>query len=115
MGDINRNQYQPTVRHEDANETVAQQACPENRAAHVQDNNKLHTVNNRKWNSEEKRRVVQIDREERQKWKNFMKRIKTRWDIEFPEKKRTERNLVDNARRLRKKDGKTKSRPQPKP
>ena len=27
-----------------------------------------------------------------------MKRIKTRWDIEFSEKKRTEQNLVDNAR-----------------
>ena len=55
-------------------------------------------MNNREWTSEEKRRVVQIDREERQKRKNFMKRIKTGWDIEFPEKKRTEQNLVDNAR-----------------
>ena len=46
--------------------------------------------------------MVQIDREERQKGKNFMKKIKTRWDIEFPEKKRTEQNLVDNARRFAK-------------
>ena len=29
-----------------------------------------------------------------------MERIKTRWDIEFPEKKRTKQNLVDNARRF---------------
>ena len=98
MGDIDQNQYQPTSRHEDANETVAQQACAENRDAHVQGSNGVHTVNNRGWTSEEKKRVVQIDREELQKGKNFMKKIKTRWDIEFPEKKRTEQSLVDNAR-----------------
>ena len=44
--------------------------------------------------------MVQIDREEQQKGKNFMKRIKTRCDIEFPEKKLTEQNLVDNDRRF---------------
>ena len=102
MGDIDQNQYQPTSRHEYANETVAQQTCAENRAAHVQGNNRVQTVNNRGWTSKEKKRVVQIDREELQKGKNFMKRIKTRWDIEFPEKKRTEQNLVDNARRFAK-------------
>ena len=31
-----------------------------------------------------------------------MKRIKKRWDIEFPQKKRTTHNLVDNARRFEK-------------
>ena len=31
-----------------------------------------------------------------------MKKIKQRWDIEFPKKKRTTQNLVDNARRFRK-------------
>ena len=102
MGDIDQNQYQPASRHEDANETMAQQACAENRAAHVQGNNRVHTMNSRGWTSEEKKRVVQIDREERQKGENFMKRIKTRWDIEFPEKKRTEQNLVDNVRRFAK-------------
>ena len=78
MGDIDQNQYQPIVRHKDANKTVAQQACDENKATCVQDNNRVHTVNNREWTREEKKRVVQIDREERQKGKNFMKRIKTR-------------------------------------
>ena len=31
-----------------------------------------------------------------------MKRIKRRWDLEFPESKRTAQNLVDNARRFKK-------------
>ena len=30
-----------------------------------------------------------------------MKRIKRRWDLEFPESKRTAQNLVDNARRFK--------------
>ena len=58
MGDIDQNQYQQIARHEDANETVAQQACAENREARVQDNNRVHTVNNREWTSEEKKRVM---------------------------------------------------------
>ena len=45
---------------------------------------------------------IQINREERQKGKKFMKKIKQRWDIEFLQKKRTTQNLVDNARRFRK-------------
>ena len=43
---------------------------------------------------------MQINREERQKGKNFVKRIKHRWDIEFPQKKRTAQKLIDNARRF---------------
>ena len=30
-----------------------------------------------------------------------MKRIKVRWDQEFPRKKKTAQNLVDNARRFK--------------
>ena len=75
MGDNDQNQYQPTVRHEDANETVAQQDCAENRAACVQDNNRVHTVNNREWTSEEKKRkewcksIEKNDRQGRISWK----------------------------------------------
>ena len=29
-----------------------------------------------------------------------MKRIKTRWDLEFPESRKTTQNLVDNAKRF---------------
>ena len=48
----------------------------------------------------EKLKTAQINREESQKGKNFMKRIKRRWEIEFPQKKRTTQNFVDNARRF---------------
>ena len=41
---------------------------------------------------------MQIDAEERQKGRNFVKRIKERWDYEFSDKKRTVQNLVDNAK-----------------
>ena len=49
-----------------------------------------------------KLKIMQINREERQKGKNFVKRIKHRWDIEFPQKKRTAQKLIDNARRFEK-------------
>ena len=45
-------------------------------------------------------KLVQTNREEKQKGKIFLRRIKQRWDIEFTQKKRTGQNLVENARRL---------------
>ena len=95
MGDMDQNnQFQPTTLCGDANATVAQQAAY--RAGRTEHNN-VHTMNNREWTDEEKRRIVRINLEERQKGKNFMKRIKDRWNGEFPEKRRTIQNLVDNA------------------
>ena len=43
-------------------------------------------MNIREWTDEGKGRIVCINVEERQKGKNFIKRIKDRWDGEFPEK-----------------------------
>ena len=95
MGDTDQNnQFQPTTLCDDANATVAQQAAY--RAGRTEHNN-VHTMNNREWTDEEKRRIVCINLEERQNGKNFMKRIKDRWNGEFPEKRRTTQNLVDNA------------------
>ena len=74
--------------YDDANETVAQKVSAENEACRIK-HNRVHTMNNREWTNEEKQKLVQINREERQKCKNFMERIKDRWDHEFPEKKRT--------------------------
>ena len=65
-------------------------------------NNRLHTMNCRDWTDEEKKRVVEIDREERMKGKNFMRRIKELWHQEYPEKQRTAQNLIDNAKRFAK-------------
>ena len=59
-------------------------------------------TNNREWSEEQKHRIVEIDHQERRKGKNFMRRIKTRWDLELPESTRTAQNLVDNAKRSKK-------------
>ena len=100
MRDMDQNnQLQPTTLCGDANATVAQQAA--NRAGHTEHNN-VHTMNDREWTDEEKRRIVCIDLGEQQKGKGFMKRIKDRWDGEFPEKRRAAQNLVDNASQFEK-------------
>ena len=57
-------------------------------------------MNKGEWTNKEKLKSVKLNREERQ---NLMKKIKQRWHIEFPQKKRAAQNLVDNARRFEKK------------
>ena len=59
--------------------------------------------------NEEKLKIVQKNREQRKKAKNFINRIKHRWDTDFPQKKekkkkreRTSQKLVDNARQFKK-------------
>ena len=59
-------------------------------------------MNNREWTEEEKCKLVERDRQERNRGKNFMKRVKARWDAEYPISRRTIQNLIDNARRLKK-------------
>ena len=39
---------------------------------------------------------------ERRRGKNFMRRVKERWDAEYPGITRTAQNLIDNARRFKK-------------
>lgn len=46
--------------------------------------------------------VVVMDTQERRKGKNFMKRVRTRWDAEYSASRRTTQNLIDNARRFKK-------------
>ena len=65
-------------------------------------NNRIRIKNNRERSKEQKHRIVEIDHQERRKGKNFMKRIKTRWDLEFLESRRTAQNLVDNEKRFKK-------------
>ena len=98
MGDMDQNnQFQLTKMCGDTNVTVEQQAA--NRAGRTEHNN-IHAMNNREWTDEEKRQIVCKNLEERQKRKNSMKRIKDRWDGEFPEKRRTAQNLVDSVKRF---------------
>ena len=47
-------------------------------------------------------RIVEIDEEERKRGRNFMRRIKARWEAEYPESRRTARTLIDNAKRFKK-------------
>ena len=85
--------------HDDADINVALRSRAENKADH-EDSRTWHTRST-EWTDEEKQRLIQLDRKERLKGKGFMKRIKVRWDQEFPSKKKTAQNLVDSARRFR--------------
>ena len=75
MGDIDQNQFQPQQTHDVANETVVEKVDAENIASQSH-NNDVHIMNKGEWMNEEKLKIVQINREERQRGKNFMKRIK---------------------------------------
>ena len=101
MGDIDQNQFHTQQTYDIANKTVAQQVDAQNLASQLHKNN-VHIMNKGEWTDKEKLKIVKINREERQKGKNFMKRIKQRWTIELPQQKRTVQNLVDNAIRFEK-------------
>ena len=97
MGDIDKNnQFQPNQIHDDADIIVALHSRAGNKADH--ENSRTCHTRSTEWTDDEKQRLVQLDREERQKGKGFMKRIKARWDQEFPNNNKTAQNLVDNAR-----------------
>ena len=51
---------------------------------------------------EQKCKLVEIDRQERRRGKNFMKRMKARCDTRYPASRRTTQNLIDNARKFKK-------------
>ena len=98
MGDLNDIQFQPILQ-DIADYTVAPLGADNQVNL---ENNRVRITNNHEWSEEQKHRIVEIDHKERSKEKNFMKRIKRRWDLEFLESKRTAQNLVDNARRFKK-------------
>ena len=100
MGDSDKNQLRPRILRGVANNTVAPLDA-KNIANHVKDNT-VHNMNNREWKDEQKRRIVETDKEERKRGRNFMRRIKARWEAEYPESRRTAQNLIDNAKRFKK-------------
>ena len=65
-------------------------------------NNRVHTMNYRDWMDEQKKGIVEIDENERKRGRNFMKRIKNRWEAEYPNNRRTAQNLIGNAKRFKK-------------
>ena len=99
MGDLDNDQFQPNQPHDVADDTVAQMDAEI--GANHNNNDMLNMMNNREWTDEQKYRIVEIDTQERKRGKNFMKRIKSRWEVEYPASRRTAQNLVDNARRFR--------------
>ena len=99
MGDLENNQLQPNIG-DFANNTVVPSGA--DREANHDNNNRLRIMNNRQWTDEQKHEIVEIDTYERRRGTNFMKRIKARWDAEFPDSKRTAQNLTDNAKKFRK-------------
>ena len=101
MRDTDQYQFQNQKIHDIADETVAEQVDAENIASQLRNNN-VNIMNKGEWTNKEKLKIVKINREERQKCKNVVKRIKRRWDTEFPQKKRTAQNFVGNARRFEK-------------
>jgi hypothetical protein len=60
-------------------------------------------ANNRStWSNDMKLKLVMMDKEEREKGLGFMKRVKDRWDEEFPEYSEiTAQSLRDNAARFK--------------
>ena len=76
----------------------------ENRANHGNDNI-VHIMNNREWTEEQKRKLVEIGRQERTRRKNFRKRVKARWDTEYPARRRTTQILIDNEENSKREDG----------
>ena len=67
MEDLDNNQFQPNQSHDIANDTVAQTGAG-NRANH--DNGDIvHIMNNREWTEEQKRKLVEIGRQEKRRGK----------------------------------------------
>ena len=98
MGDFDNNQFQPNIIHDIGNDTVAPLGF-ENVAYH--ENNNVHRMNNRKSTEEQRHRIVEVDAEKKTIGKQFMRRVKERWDTVFPLVARTAQNLIDSARRFR--------------
>ena len=85
MGDNDQNRFQTEQTDDVANEIVAEQVDAESIASQLHNNN-VHIMKKGEQAYEEKMKMVQINREERQKGKNFMKRMKQQWDIDYPQK-----------------------------
>ena len=72
LEDSDNNQFQPKQPHDVADDTVTQNDA-ENRANHDNDDI-LHIINNREWTEEQKRKLVEIDRQERRRRIKFQEK-----------------------------------------
>ena len=101
MGDLDDIQFQPILQ-DIADDTVVPLGA-DNQAN--LENNRVRITNNRELSDEQKHRIVDIDHQETTKGKNFMKRIKRRWDLEFLESKGQHKTWLTMQGDSRKKDG----------
>ena len=101
MGDLDDIQFQPILQDIFDNTVVPLGA---DKQANLE-NNRVRITTNREWYEEQKHRIVEIDHQERRKGKNFMKRIKRRWDLEFLESKGQHKTWLTMQGDSRKKDG----------
>ena len=97
MGYLDNNQFHPNLLYDIVNDTVAPLDV-ENVAYH--ENNNVHRMNNHEWTDEQRHKTVETDTEERTRAKHFMKRMKERWDTQFPTAARIAQNLIDSAKRF---------------
>ena len=100
MGDLDYNQIQLNQLNDVADDTVVPIGA-EIRANHYNERT-VRILNRSEWTNEQKQLLVNIDTEERIRGKGFMKRIKQRWDLEYPDEPRTAQNLIDNVKRFKK-------------
>ena len=87
MGDLDNNQLQPVILCDATNDTVAPLDADD--MVNHNNDNRVHTMNNRDWTDEQKKRIVEIDENERKRGRNFLKRIKNRWEAGYPNNRRT--------------------------
>ena len=102
MGDLNNIQIEPNINSEALRrQTVANQR---NAISNEEATTNRHHLCS--YTDEEKIFLVRIDREERQKGRGFMERIKNRWNEQYPDKTGiSKQNLTDNARRFKREIG----------
>ena len=58
----------------------------------------MHKMKTLEWRDKQRHMIVKIDTEERIRGKHSMKRVRERWDTEFPKVVRTTQNLIDSAK-----------------
>ena len=83
MGDLDNNHFQPIV-HDFARSTKVPIGIG-NQASHLK-NMRVSFTNTCQWTDEQQHWIVDFDTYEKSKGKNFMKRIKSKRDNEYPER-----------------------------
>lgn len=104
MGDYDQNYqiFRLQDRHQETPNPIVAAVTGADSMEIPENSNESHDMNS-VWTFEEKVRLVQIDIEERERGYGFMRRVKERWESEYPIRGDiTKQNLRDNASRFKK-------------